>query len=207
VDGLAAVERGVRRLREVRPSLPIRARSTLQQRNFRALPDLIEKAESMGLDQISFLAADVTSDSFGRGPLGLLPTPHRLLLDGAEVEELERVVEKAIVRHATAFRAGRVAESPDKLRRLPRYYGAHQGQGPFPKVECNAPWVSAVVEADGTVRPCFFQPAVGNVRRKGLRAILDDEMVRFRRGLDVAKDGTCARCVCSLRVGLRSRIA
>jgi hypothetical protein len=28
---------------------------------------------------------------------------------------------------------------------------------------CNAPWVSAVVETDGAVRPCFFQQAIGNL--------------------------------------------
>ena len=73
VDGLLAVERGVRRIKALRPGLPVRARSTLQKQNFRALPELIDKAEAMGLDQISFLAADVTSESFGRKVVGELP--------------------------------------------------------------------------------------------------------------------------------------
>jgi Fe-coproporphyrin III synthase len=206
VDGLEAVERGVRRLKEIRPGLPVRARSTLHQRNFRALPDLIDKATSMGLDQISFLTADVTSDSFGRGALGMAPNPHGLLLDAAEVDEFEKVIDKALASHAPSFRQGRVAERGDRLRRLPRYYRAHQRRGPFPEVHCNAPWASAVVEADGTVRPCFFQPPVGNLRQKSLRGLLDDEMVRFRRGLDVASNATCQRCVCSLRVGMRTRL-
>jgi MoaA/NifB/PqqE/SkfB family radical SAM enzyme len=206
VDGLQAVERGVRRLKELRPELPVRARSTLHQRNFDALPDLIDKASSMGLDQISFLTADVTSDAFGRNSLPLASSPHGLLLDAAEVDEFERVIEKALVSHARAFREGRVAERDDRLRRLGRYYRAHQDRGPFPRVDCNAPWASAVVGSDGTVRPCFFQPAVGNVRDKSLRALLDDEMVRFRRGLNVHCDSTCQRCVCSLRVGISSRL-
>ena len=42
------------------------------------------------------------------------------------------------------------------LRRLPRYYAALRGDEPFPHVSCNAPWVSVVVEANGSVRPCFF---------------------------------------------------
>jgi MoaA/NifB/PqqE/SkfB family radical SAM enzyme len=205
VDGLEAVERGVRRLKALRPALPVRARSTLQGRNFRVLPDLIDKAQSMGVDQISFLAADVSSDSFGRGPSGATPNPHGLLLEPAEADEFERVIDKALSTHAHAFRAGRVAESGDKLHKLANYYRAHQGRGAFPEVQCNAPWASAVIEANGTLRPCFFQPAVGSVRDKGLRALLDDEMVRFRRGLDVACNATCQRCVCSLRVGMRSR--
>jgi MoaA/NifB/PqqE/SkfB family radical SAM enzyme len=206
VDGLGAVERGVRRLRELRPELPVRARSTLQQRNFRALPDLIDKAAAMGLDQISFLTADVSSDAFGRGALNMAPNPHGLLLDSAEVDEFERVIEKALVSRASAFRQGRVAERGERLRKLSRYYRAHQDRGPFPEVHCNAPWSSAVVESNGTVRPCFFQPPVGSLREKSLRALLDDEMVRFRRGLNVACDTTCQRCVCSLRVGMRSRL-
>jgi MoaA/NifB/PqqE/SkfB family radical SAM enzyme len=206
VDGLDSVERGVRRLKELRPELPIRARSTLHRRNFRALPHLIDKAASMGLDQVSFLTADVSSHSFARSPLPVAPNPHSLLLDPKEVDEFERVIEKALVSHAGDFRQGRVAERGERLRKLARYYRAHQDRGPFPTVHCNAPWASAVVESDGTVRPCFFQPAVGNVRDKGLRALLDDEMVRFRRGLDVKRDVTCQRCVCSLRVGFGSRL-
>ena len=122
------------------------------------------------------------------------------------MDEFEKVIEKALLSRADAFRDGRVAERGDRLRRLAGYYRAHQGSGPFPEVSCNAPWASAVVESDGTVRPCFFQPRVGNVRDKGLGALLDDEMVRFRRGLKVACDSTCQRCVCSLRVGVKSRL-
>ena len=206
VDGLQALERGIRRLKERRPSLPIRARSTLHRRNFRALPDLIDKSAAIGLDQISFLTADVSSDSFGRSAAGTTPNPHGLLLDPAEVDEFEKVIEKALLSRADAFREGRVAERGERLRRLARYYRAHQGGGPFPEVSCNAPWASAVVESDGSVRPCFFQPKVGSVRDKGLWALLDDEMVRFRRTLNVACDSTCQRCVCSLRVGVKSRL-
>jgi MoaA/NifB/PqqE/SkfB family radical SAM enzyme len=205
VDGLAAVERGVRRLREIRPGISIRARSTLQRQNFRHVADLIDKADAIGLDQISFLGADVTSDSFGRRPLALAADP-RVALDPGEVDEFARVVDEAIESHAGAFERKKVAERPDKLRRLPAYYRAHTGNGPFPSVSCNAPWVSAVVEADGTVRPCFFQPPVGNLRDKSLSALLRGEMVRFRRGLDVAKDRTCQRCVCTLRLGPRSPV-
>jgi MoaA/NifB/PqqE/SkfB family radical SAM enzyme len=206
VDGMEAVERGVRRLKALRPEIAIRARSTLHKWNFRALPDLIDKAGAMGLDQISFLAADVSSDAFGRSASGREATPHGLVLDERETEEFERVVDEALVSRARAFREGRVAERGERLRGLARYYRAHQRRGPFPEVRCNAPWASAVVEADGTLRPCFFQPPVGNVRQKGLRALLDDEMVRFRRGLAVATNPTCQRCVCSLKVGMRSRL-
>ena len=74
------------------------------------------------------------------------------------------------------------------------------GEGDFHPVECNAPWVSSVIEADGTVRPCFFQPPLGNLTDgRTFTAILNGpQAVAWRRGLDVERDAICRRCVCSL---------
>jgi MoaA/NifB/PqqE/SkfB family radical SAM enzyme len=210
VNGLGALERGVRRVKALSPRVPVHARSTLHRHNFAALPRLIDQAHAMGLDGISFLAADVTSDAFGRAvtsPDGAAgPSPMALLLDAAQVAEFGRIVEDVIVSHAGDFASRFVAEPPEKLRRLPQYYAAHLGLAAFPPVQCNAPWASAVVEADGGVRPCFFHRVVGNVRDGGLRAVLAHQMVAFRRDLDMARSETCRRCVCSLRVGLRTPI-
>ena len=118
--------------------------------------------------------------------------------------EFARVVEATIVSHSGDFASRFVAEPPGKLRRLPQYYAAQHGLDQFPAVRCNAPWASAVVEADGAVRPCYFHQVVGNIRDKSLRELLTNEMVAFRSGLDVAHNATCSRCVCTLQVGLRT---
>jgi radical SAM protein with 4Fe4S-binding SPASM domain len=61
--------------------------------------------------------------------------------------------------------------------------------------------VSTVVEADGTVRPCFFHPPMGNAREQSLENILNsEESIRFRRELDMTKDSTCIKCVCYLHL-------
>jgi Fe-coproporphyrin III synthase len=71
----------------------------------------------------------------------------------------------------------------------------------FPSRKCNAPWVSVVVEADGTVRPCFFHKSIGNMREKDIEEILNGESgLSFRRSLDMKKDAMCKRCVCSLNL-------
>lgn len=203
VDALALIERGVARLRSAAPNMPVRARSTLHRHNFTALRHLIAKARAMGLSQISFLAADVSSEAFGRRGES---STRGLLLNAGEVKEFERVVEETIFSHRRDFETRFVSESPEKLRRLPKYYAAHLGIGDFFPVACNAPWVSAVVEADGAVRPCYFHAVVGNIREKSLGAILSEEMVAFRRGLNVAENETCRKCVCTLKVGLRSKV-
>jgi MoaA/NifB/PqqE/SkfB family radical SAM enzyme len=209
VDGLGAVCAGVQRLRAVAPEVTIKARSTLHRLNFRHLPDLVAKAQELGLDQISFLAADVTSDAFNRRaslPQAEPPGNRQLLLEPHEVDEFGRVVEETIAGHGPALAAGTVAPGPQGLRRLVAYYRAQLGQAPFPPVDCNAPWMSVLIEADGAVRPCFFHPPVGNLRQRPLRALLGQEMPAFRRALQVQSDATCGRCVCTIKVGLRSRV-
>ena len=201
VNGLGVIERGVRKIKTLSPRIPVRARSTLHRHNFAEIPGLIDKAHAMGLDGISFLSADVTSEAFGRRTE---PSMEGLLLTPDEVAEFARVVEATIASHSADFESRFVAESPAKLRRLPQYYAAQHGLAEFPLVRCNAPWASAVVEADGAVRPCYFHPAVGNIRETSLRELLANEMVGFRRELSVAHNATCQRCVCTLQVGLRT---
>ena len=119
----------------------------------------------------------------------------------------EETVERTIAERASDFASGFIAESPDKLRRLPRYYAAILGLGRFPGVACNAPWTSTVIEADGTVRPCFFHRGLGNIHDAPLRSILNsDDARRFRRELDVGTNPVCERCVCSLSLPATTRV-
>ena len=92
-------------------------------------------------------------------------------LSGDETDELDTVVEALIEKRAGDFASGFIAESPAKLRRLSRYFRALNGGGPFPETDCNAPWVSTVVEADGSVRPCFFHRTLGSIHDAPLAAI------------------------------------
>ena len=72
---------------------------------------------------------------------------------------------------------------------------------PYPYKKCNAPWVSTVIEADGTVRPCFFHPGLGNIHHESLDKILNNEKaIHFRKKLDVNTDTTCKKCVCYLNL-------
>jgi MoaA/NifB/PqqE/SkfB family radical SAM enzyme len=200
VAALRNVERGVSRLRELAPRLPITARSTLHRENFREMGPLVEHARRLCLDGISFLPADVSSTAFGRSEL---PNPVPLMLDRDEIRDFEVVIERTIRVYAHEFASGFIAESPEKLRRLPRYYAALAGDGPFPAVACNAPWVSVVIEAAGAVRPCFFHDAIGNVRDMPLERIVAANLRAFRESFDVGSDPVCAKCVCSLKTTWR----
>ena len=190
---------GIAALKARAPSFRVTARCVVQRANYADLCGILDAAHALGLDQLSFLAADVSTEAFNR------PTPwnderaSEVALDPDETTAFVRIVEDVITRYADDFAAGFIAESPQKLRRLPRYFAALHRDGDFPETICNAPWVSTVIEADGTVRPCFFHPPLGNLHEQPLEAILNSRSAQtFRRTLDVKHDAICRRCVCSL---------
>lgn len=197
--------RGIAALREQRSGYPVSGRCVLQRGNFRDLPNIVAAAHEIGLNRISFMAADVSSTAFNRPEPWQEPRVAEVALDAAETAEFAAVVEDTIQRYAADFESHYISESPQKLRRLPRYYAALNGSAEFPTTVCNAPWVSSVVEADGTVRPCFFHRSLGNIHDQTLETILNSpEAVAFRRDLDVTANPICKVCVCSLSLGRRT---
>jgi MoaA/NifB/PqqE/SkfB family radical SAM enzyme len=192
---------GVTELRRLRPDLPIRARCTVQKLNHCSLRDTVVSAREIGLNSISFLAADVSSSAFNRPSTSSAEHHEQIALNAVEVEELEQEIQRLIHAHAGDFTSGFITENPAKLGRIVRHFRACLGQLEPVAPRCNAPWVSAVIEAGGDVRPCFFHRPLGNTRDGTLHEILNSpQALQFRRNLDIASDPTCQRCVCSLFV-------
>ena len=188
---------GIASILELDPNFRISARCTVQRSNFRHLRETVDAAQSLHLKSISFLAADVDSSAFAR-PNGW-PTEKKSAvgLDSAEITALEAEMDALISRGECGHF---VRESPTKLRRIAYHFRAVLGEEPAVAPACNAPWNSAVVEADGTVRPCFFQPPIGHLNSgKPLDQILNSpQAVAFRESLNVATNPICQKCVCSL---------
>src|SRR6201999_2930662 len=81
-----------------------------------------------------------------------------LALGREDVVELDALIRAMRSEFAQEFSNGFIAESPEKLARLPAYFAALLGDGAFPRVRCNAPEFSAVVGVHGALSPCFFIP-------------------------------------------------
>ena len=197
-DKLAA---GVNALRAEAAAPRLIARSVLQRANYKALAETIHTARRTGFDEISFLAADVSSSAFNRAT----PWPDTRVADVAipapELPALSAAIDEAIARCNPELTGGFVAGGIASLRRIYDYYAAIAGLAPYPRVRCNAPWVSAVLEPGGVLRPCFFQPAyAGSIDGDFESALNGTEAVRFRNQLEVARNDTCRRCVCSLNL-------
>jgi Fe-coproporphyrin III synthase len=200
-DAYQKLKEGVRHIKSIAPDFKITARTVIHRLNFRCWPSIIDTAKETGLDQISFLPADVSSHAFNREVLWSDQRQHEILINENELVELKNITETVIHKYATDFNRHFIAESPDKLRKICSYYAAFYGLNPFPYKKCNAPWVSTVVEADGTIRPCFFHPPMGNIREQSLESILNsDASIRFRKELDMEKNNTCIKCVCYLNL-------
>jgi Fe-coproporphyrin III synthase len=205
-DGIRRVARafdvigqGVAAVKAQRPEIRLACRTTVQKANHRHLRATVNAARTLGFDSISFLAADLTSEAFNRTLVWPGERQSEIALTVNEVPALEEEIERLIVEFAGDIRDKFISETAEKLRRIPRRFREHLGQASPMSPICNAPWVSAVVEVDGSVRPCFFHRAVGNIASSTLEEVVNGEAAQlFRKNLDVAKDLTCRRCVCSL---------
>jgi MoaA/NifB/PqqE/SkfB family radical SAM enzyme len=225
VDAFDLIMDGIREVRA--GGLSVATRTTVQRANFREIPQIIEAAKAADVNRISFLTVDVSNVyAFGprfaadpalavasmgpgappeHGPLATALTPD-------DVHELSHVLDDVEARFAEDFASGRIAESPAKLRRMVDYFAAINGQGEFPRVRCNSPHISTVIEVDGTLRPCYFLPAYGRLT-VGTRHVASDrlrhavnvkEALALRHAYRSGQRPECERCVCPLYKGPRS---
>ena len=185
---------GVRAIHALSPRFEIAARCTVQKANHAELVGAACTARCMGLASISFLPADLTSAAFNRAEPWDAARQSQVALDSAEIAVLQRQIEQL---ESDPF----VIDSPRHLGRIARHFRAHRGLEPFEAPRCNAPWVSAVMGIDGSVRPCFFHAPVGSVQSQKLDGVLNaPPSQEFRALLDIASNPTCQRCVCSLHI-------
>lgn len=197
---------GIDAIRNINPVFRITGRTVIHRLNYRAWPRIVDTAMDIGLDQVSFLPADVSSQAFNRAVRWDEPRQHEILLTEEELPELQSILNDLFIRYKETFEEGFIAEPPAKLQKIYAYYAAFYGLNNYPYKKCNAPWVSTVIEADGTVRPCFFHDAVGNIREQSLENILNGERaLQFRKNLDMDKNETCVKCVCYLNLPPRAK--
>jgi MoaA/NifB/PqqE/SkfB family radical SAM enzyme len=200
-DAFNKLKEGVRALKLMKPDFRISGRCVIHRLNFRKWSSIIDNAKEMGLDQISFLPADVSSHAFNREVLWSDARQHEILLENDDLPDLQKSIEHIVTHYSKEFETKFIAESPLKIQKIYNYYAAFYGQNDFPHKKCNAPWVSAVVEADGTVRPCFFHESFGNIHDRSLDKILNSaHAIEFRKKLDIDSNEICKKCVCYLNL-------
>lgn len=201
------LKEGVQYLKLLDSNFPVTARTVIHKLNFRKWPSIIDAAMDIGLDQISFLPADISSHAFNRATLWDKERQHEVLPTEDDLAEMQEILSSIKTNYRHHFENGFIAESSAKLQKIHEHYNALYGRNAFPYKKCNAPWVSAVIEADGAVRPCFFHEAIGNIRDASLDQILNSNKAKqFRKELDTQQNSTCLKCVCYLNLPPRAAI-
>jgi len=200
--GFDRIAAGVKALRAERTVPRLIARSVVQRGNCDSLHQTIVAAHHMGFDEISFLAADLSSSAFNRPEPWSAERIDEVTVGVEDLLELEASIEEAIKLAPELVHSGFVVGGRASLDRILHYYAALAGRGEFPIVQCNAPWVSAVLEPDGNLRPCFFHPSYGSAAEGLEEALNSQSAIAFRQSLGVERDETCRRCVCSLNLPL-----
>lgn len=189
--GFDRISRGIAAIHALRPDFAIAARTVVQRRNHAALTETASAAQSLGLTSISYLAADLTSTAFNRTEPWPIHRQNEITLAATDLPVLDAQLETLA---ANPF----VIDSPAHLARIAQHFRAHLGLATHTAPRCNAPWVSALMTADGDIQPCFFHPSIGSSRSPLTQVVTSPQAATFRESLDVASNPTCQRCVCSL---------
>ena len=200
--GFDKIAQGLVALRAAMPTPRLIARSVVQRANCAVLDRTITAAHHLGFDEVSCLAADVSTQAFNRPQPWSADRISEVAVTGEDLKALESAIDRAVETLPNQFNDGFVVGGRVSLDRILRYYSALAGHGELPAVQCNAPWTSAVLEANGALRPCFFHPPYGSTS-EGLAATLNSSRaIAFRQALRVDRNSTCQRCVCSLNLRL-----
>jgi MoaA/NifB/PqqE/SkfB family radical SAM enzyme len=205
-NGFEKLSDGVKALRKLNSKFRITARCVLQRYNFEDFTNTVKSTKEVGFDQISFLAADISTSAFNHTTGWRQERVSEVALNKDETAVFEKIIKASFIELSEAYDSKFIAESPTKMLKVVQYYRAINGADVYPQVICNAPWVSAVIESDGSVMPCFFHKPYGNIYENDFDEIINSrEAIQFRKNLDIKTNPICKKCVCSLRLGLRQR--
>ncbi|MFZ6011830.1 MAG: radical SAM/SPASM domain-containing protein [Bacteroidota bacterium] len=202
-DAFDKLAMGVKALKNLSRSFRVSARCVLQRYNYADFVNTVRAAREIGLDRISFLAADISTSAFNHEQHWGQERISEIALSAEETRDFEQQLNQAFTILQSDFEKGFIAESPTKMKKIVQYYKAVNGLDDFPTAQCNAPWVSAVIESDGNVKPCFFHESYGNIYQQNFSDIINtDKAIHFRKSLRTDKDPICRKCVCSLKLGV-----
>ncbi|HCH64213.1 MAG TPA: hypothetical protein DFR83_15525, partial [Deltaproteobacteria bacterium] len=174
---------GYRRIREADAAAgnarrKILANTILHARNYDRFETILDEQAALGFDGVQVLTLFRTS------PEDSPPQSEALWFGPDRISDLRAITEQLASRAEQQGPAGyQIQNSPDELRRVPRYYTDEMAPLEAP---CWAGWKELYINADGRAIMCdgkldFLAGAWGNVRQQTLRELWRDPALRERR--------------------------
>lgn len=104
------LKNGVIALRDAVPAVEVGARCVLQRENYRDFANIISAAQSLRLDWISFLAADVGSEAFNRVDGWQPERVAEVALTDDQCDEFENILKRSFVDFKKEYASGFIVE-------------------------------------------------------------------------------------------------
>ncbi|HNW38881.1 MAG TPA: radical SAM protein [Candidatus Omnitrophota bacterium] len=198
VDALLQVIAGVKKLKSLKPSITVIGRNVIQKSNYSELVSIIKTAQDMGMDHLSFSAADMACVAFGRNGKTTWQLSEGISLDKNDLSQFKTVISDLRNTHPEFFTSRFIIEGFRVFLHIYNYYKAISGQAEFPAIRCNLPWLYSVIEADGKVKPCYACHDIGNIRQEPFEKIVNSaRLIEFRDNLKKHPGRVCNYCAYS----------
>ena len=106
---------GIKALKKIKPGLNVSARCVLQRHNYADFINTVRSSQSIGVDQISFLAADVSSSAFNHVSALNEDRASEIALSKNETIEFEKVITSSFVDLKTEYATKFIEETRRNL--------------------------------------------------------------------------------------------
>lgn len=190
VDALPGIQRGIHSLRELYPDMRINLRMLVLNDTVEDILPVIQYAVQEKLHHVSFLPEDVNSSTaFGRRQSTEIVSHHN-----AEcLAHLRQIIDELQDQHSALF--GNIL--PRACTDLEYIYSVYTGS-PRNHMKCNKAEKSCVINADGTVNPCFFIRSEQSIAcGKQVTDVLESEMYRaLVSAIQANQHAACRNCAC-----------
>jgi MoaA/NifB/PqqE/SkfB family radical SAM enzyme len=155
---------------------PINVKPTVNTKNFRLMPELVEWAISKGVSCVSFQPMDRWTPE----------TYDELWIEEPDLPDLERVIERLIEMQQ---RGAPILTPPTILRLFPDSFRGKKA--PEEVMPCRVGLRDFFIRTDGRVQVCVHYPPIGNIREQSAREIWYGPKAQEIRKQTVACDRLC----------------
>ncbi len=156
---------------------PIVIKPTINQANFRLMPDIVRWAERIGATAVNFQPMHRSTEE----------TYSELWVETpADFADLERVTDELCEMHV---RGHAIVNTPEILKLMGPHF--REERAPAKIGACRVGLRDFFIRTNGDVELCFFYPVVGNIREQSARDIWYGEKARGVRGETIGCDKLC----------------